>query len=691
MTEYRLKGLSCAHCSQELETEIKKLKHAGEAKIQYNTAKLVLPENVALKDVEEILQTEKVSIIKEESDEHQHDTSDKKLLFQIMISTVLFFAAFLLEGKIATSLSFVIYFAAAALSGYETFFKGAKNLFRFKFTIDTLMTIALVGAFAIGDYKEGTVVAILFGVNEYLEGFGMRQARKSMSELLKVAPKTATRISDGVMETVLTEDLQLRDTVLIKAGEKVPSDAVLVSGMSSFNEAAITGESMPVEKQVGDALFGGAINNEGTVQAEITALYEDSSLAKILHLVEEAQETKTKTELFIDKFARYYTPAILIFAILITIVPPLFFGAAWGTWVYEGLAVLIIGCPCALILSSPVAIVSGITRSAKNGVLIKGGVYLEQLGKIRQIAFDKTGTLTAGEPVVAETITYHDTFFDIAYRMESESNHPIAQAVREKVQSSLEKKGQMERLQTIVGKGLEGVLNGVTYFAGNESQIPPELWEKDAKNDVTRLKEAGYTVVIVASESAILGMFGVRDALRAESKQLISDLHHLGIKNTIMLTGDHAKTAKKVADEVGIDTFYADLLPEEKLSKIRQIQTDSGSVAMVGDGINDSPALVTADLGIAMGQGTDSAIEVADIVLMQNHLGKLPLTIKIAKKVRKVIAFNIAFALGLKVIALLVTLPGLLTLWMAILADMGATIIVTLLGLTILIRSREEK
>lgn len=698
MTEYRLTGLSCAHCSEKLEREIRNLDHGSEAKIFYNTSKLILPDKVPLTAVEKILKTENVAIVNSDSsqseDEHAHSHehgNDKKLLIQLGISTVLFLAAFILGDKIPWGASFAIYFVAAGLSGYQTFFKGLKNLFRLKFTIDTLMTVALIGAFAIGDYKEGTVVAILFGLNEYLEGFGMRQARKSMSELLKVAPKTANILVNGEVSQIPISKLQLKDVVLIRAGEKVPSDATVIEGASSFNEAAITGESMPVEKQIGDVLFGGSINNEGTIKAEISALYEDSSLAKILHLVEEAQETKTPTELFIDKFARYYTPAIMLFAVMIAFLPPLLFGADFSKWLYEGLAVLIIGCPCALILSSPVAIVSGITRSAKNGVLIKGGVFLEQLGKIKQIAFDKTGTLTSGKPVVAEMIKYNDHFMDIAARMESDSLHPIASAITQKAKSDGVEIGKMDSMETIAGKGLVGSLAGVSYFMGNESQIPDGAWDERARSDVQSLKQAGYTVVVTASESQILGMFGIRDALRPESRELISDLHQIGVTNTIMLTGDHVKTAEKVASEIGMDTYYADLLPEQKLDQIQKIQSETGKVMMVGDGINDSPALATADLGIAMGKGTDSAIEVADVVLMQDHLLKLPITIRIAKKVRKIIGFNIAFALGLKILALLLTLPGLLTLWMAIMADMGATIIVTLLSLTILIRTKEEK
>ncbi|EUJ25587.1 ATPase P [Listeria floridensis FSL S10-1187] len=697
MTEYRLNGLSCADCTDKLEKEIRGLKNGAETKIFYNTAKLILPDGVSLPEVEKILKTENVSLIQPEKEggdhDHSHDNgNDKRLLIQLGVSTVILIAALIFGDKMSAPIAFFVFLIAAGLSGYQTFLKGLKNLVSFKFNIDTLMTVALVGAFAIGDYKEGTVVAILFGVNEYLEGFGMRQARKSMAELLKVAPKTANVIQNGETKQIPIADLRVNDIVLIRAGEKVPSDAVLIEGSGSFDEAAITGESMPVEKQVGDDLFGGSINNEGTIRAQITALYKDSSLAKILHLVEEAQETKTPTELFIDKFARYYTPVIMIFAVMIAFVPPLFFGGDYSKWIYEGLAVLIIGCPCALILASPVTIVSGITRSAKNGVLIKGGVFLEQLSKIKQIAFDKTGTLTKGKPAVADMYSYDDkNFLDIVGRMESDSLHPIAGAIMREIESTGKKVQKMDSLQTVAGKGLVGNLDGVTYFMGSESQIPEKAWNDTARRDAASLKQSGFTLVVTSTEDRILGMFGIRDALRPESRELIGNLHALGVNNTIMLTGDHAKTAEKVAAEIGIDSYYADLLPEEKLTQIQKIQAESGKVMMVGDGINDSPALATADLGIAMGKGTDSAIEVADVVLMQDHLQKLPITIKIAKRVHKIVTFNIAFALGLKIIALLLTLPGILTLWMAIMADMGATVVVTLLGLTILIRSKEEK
>ncbi|MBC6315805.1 heavy metal translocating P-type ATPase [Listeria grandensis] len=697
MAEFKLSGLSCAHCAQEMESEMQKLKHGKDAKVLYNSGKMVISDKMVMADVEKILQQEGVSVVKPDGEhdhdhDHNHDHGDRKLIIQIAISTILFFVAFLTEKNIPVWGAFSIYFVAAALSGYQTFFKGLKNLFRLKFNIDTLMTVALVGAFTIGDWREGTVVAILFGINEYLEGFGMRQARKSMAALLKVVPKTANILKDGVAVEVPINELQIGDIVLIKAGDKVPSDAMIVEGKSSVNEAAITGESMPVEKQIGDALFGGSVNNEGTLKAQITAIYADSSLAKILHLVEEAQETKTPTELFIDKFAKYYTPIIMLFAVLVTVVPPLFFNGVWSYWVYEGLAVLIIGCPCALILSSPVAIVSGITRSAKNGVLIKGGVFLEQLAKTKQIAFDKTGTLTEGKPVVAREVVYDDAnFFQISGMMEQSSGHPIAAAIMVYVTKHQTTFPEMMDLTTIGGKGLRGTFEGKQYFLGNEQQIPDASWTAQSKQDVDKLKNEGYTVVVTASETAVLGIFGIRDALRKESKQLVSQLHEEGMTNIIMLTGDHEKTAEKVAKEIGIDSYYAGLLPEDKLTKIQQLHDQNGSIAMVGDGINDSPALATADLGIAMGKGTDSAIEVADIVLMQDHLGKLPITVKIAKRVRTVVGFNIAFALGLKIIALLLAVMGYLTLWMAIMADMGATIIVTILGLSILFRSKEEK
>lgn len=702
MNEYRLKGLSCANCARELEEQIQKLENGQEAKLYFNTSKLVISNNVDMGKVEKILASDGDVLVKA-SDEnnsgghshdhaHGHDHSHShgtQLKLFLGISGLLFIAAIFLENSVNQYIVIGAYLIATALSGYQTFFKGVKNLLKLKFNIDTLMTIALIGAFGIGEWREGTLVAILFGLNEYLEGLGMEKARRSMESLLNVAPKDATLIENGIEKVIPVKSLNVGNVVLVRAGEKIPSDGIVIDGKSSVNEAAITGESMPVEKEMNEPVFGGSINNEGVLKAKITKAYEDSSLVKILHLVEEAQETKTPTEQFINRFAKYYTPIIMIVSLIVMVFPPLFFGGNWGDWFYQGLAVLIVGCPCALILSSPIAIVSGITRNARNGILVKGGIFLEQLGKINTIAFDKTGTLTKGEPFVEKFVQYEPEFFEIAGSIEKSSSHPIAKAIMKKIEENKVPLNEPDEINTVSGQGIIAKINGIEYRVGNEKSMMHLSFSEKKLSEIQAFKDEGLTIVLVSDQEKLLGMFGIADEIRIESKEVIAHLHNVGIKNTVMLTGDHQKTAEKVANVVGLTNYYGNLLPEEKVDKVKQLTTQ-GKVAMIGDGINDAPALATADLGIAMGKGTDSAIETADIVLMQDHLGKLPSAISISKKVNRIIKLNIGLALGLKLIALLLTIPGLLTLWIAILSDMGATILVTLISLTVLIEKKPE-
>ncbi len=690
MAEYKLEGLSCANCAREMEEDIQKLEHGEDAKLLFNSSKLIVSDQIELQKVEKILASDGATLVKSEHDHTHNHGSVRHLILLIGLSVLLFACALIVERTGHDGVAVIFYIVAAALSGYTTFIKGLKNIFTFKFNIDTLMTIALIGAFGIGEWKEGTLVAILFGINEYLEGLGMQKARKSMETLLEVAPKEAIRISGKGEEVVPISALQVGDIVLVKSGAKIPSDGIVVEGKSSVNEAAITGESMPVEKEMGESVFGGSINNEGVLRVEITKTYEDSSLAKILHLVEEAQETKTPTEKFINQFAKFYTPAIMVIAAIVMFVPPLF-GGNWGDWFYQGLAVLIVGCPCALIISSPIALISGITRNARHGILIKGGVFLEQLGKVDTIAFDKTGTLTKGEPHVAKMIVYEeDTFLAIAGSIENSSSHPLAKAVMKKVEEYNVALQEPSFIETIAGQGVEAVIDGLTYTLGNEKGIPTPAITTAIQNDLETLKNEGLTLVAVSDHEKVLGLFGIADEIRPESKEIVAELYKAGIKKTTMLTGDHQQTAEKVAAAIGLTDYHAGLLPDQKVGKIKEL-TSQGITAMVGDGINDAPALATADLGIAMGKGTDSAIETADIVLMQDHLGKLPSAIKVGKKVNSIIKLNIGLALGLKLIALLLTIPGLLTLWIAILSDMGATVLVTLISLTVLIEKRTLK
>lgn len=684
MMEYRLKGLSCPDCAADLERTVRRLPHGETTIISYGSGTIQLDERVDLKRVKAALAKDGVALETEESDGHDHDgDSGRNLKIGLIMATTLYLFALLLEGTVNQGILIGCYVAAMALSGYKTFRKGAKNLVRLTFTIDTLMTVALIGAVAIGEWKEGTLVAILFGLNEYLEGMGMERARRSLQKLMQVAPRQATLITESGERIVSIAELKVDDRVLVRPGEKIPSDGIVSTGRSSVNEAAITGESLPVEKSAGEKVFGGSINNEGVLHIRIEKAYEESTISRILQLVKEAQDAKTPTELFINRFARYYTPLIMILSALVMTVPPLFAGAPWGTWIYQGLAVLIVGCPCALILSSPVANIAGITRNARNGILVKGSAHLEQLGKLCFIAFDKTGTLTKGRPHVAETVAYDSTLLKIAGALEKNASHPLARAVMAKVKAEGVALPEAEALETISGQGVTALIDGKKYWIGNERALSHLTIPEQVQADIDRLKETGYTLVLVGDDEKVLGLFGLADEIRAESAGVIRALHTAGIAETVMLTGDHPRTAEKVAKAVGVTTVHAGLLPEEKVAQIKAL-TARGETAMVGDGINDSPALASADIGIAMGKGTDSAIETADIVLMQDHLGKLPAAIRIARRVNRIIRLNIALALGLKLLALLLTIPGWLTLWIAILSDMGATILVTLISLSIL-------
>lgn len=704
MNEYRVKGLSCAGCAQRIEDEIKRLEHGQNATLSYNSGKLSLNPDVSMKDVNRILKSDGAYIAKSAEHDHHHSgehgdhdghdhshshaDGNNRMLKLLIGSGVIYIAALLLEGVLNQQAIILLFLLATVISGYTTFIRGLKNLFKLTFNIDTLMTIALIGAIAIGEWKEATLVAILFGLNELLEGYGMEKARRSMETLLQVAPKEAIKLEHEQELVVPIASLQVGDLVKIKPGEKIPSDGIVSDGRSSVNEAAITGESLPVEKETGEPVYGGSINNEGLLIVRIDKAYKDSSLAKILHLVQEAQETKTPTELFINKFAKYYTPLIMLIAALVIVLPPLFFQADWMSSLYQGLSVLIVGCPCALILSSPIAIVSGITRTARNGILVKGGVFLEQLGKIDTLAFDKTGTLTKGEPHVAQVEVYdEEQFYRVAGAIESTSSHPLAKAIMKEVQSKALAIPEPEEITTLSGSGIQARIEGKPYWLGNEKSISHLTIPVEIQNRIGGMKDEGLTLVLVADDHKVLGMFGISDEIREESRSVIASLHQLGIKHTVMLTGDHQKTAEKVASAVGVSDYYGGLLPEDKVNRVKELSA-RGTVAMIGDGINDAPALASAQLGIAMGKGTDSAIETADIVLMQDHLGKLPEAVSVAKRVNRIIKFNIIVALGLKVIALLLTIPGWLTLWIAILSDMGATIFVTLVSLTILIERK---
>jgi Zn2+/Cd2+-exporting ATPase len=590
--------------------------------------------------------------------------------------------------------SIISYGAAILIGGYRLFTTGIKNIIRLEFDMKTLMTIAVIGAAFIGEWGEGATVVILFAISEALESYSMDKARQSIRSLMDIAPKEALIRRRNKEFTVEVDEIQIGDILIVKPGQKIAMDGIVVKGFSAVNQAAITGESVPVAKTVDNEVFAGTLNEEGLLEVRVTKHVDDTTIAKIIHLVEEAQAERAPSQAFVDRFAKYYTPIIMLVALGVAVIPPLFLGGEWDKWIYQGLAALVVGCPCALVISTPVAIVTAIGNAARNGVLIKGGIHLEEMGAIKAIAFDKTGTLTEGVPVVTDYLPQQNIdgneLLTIIAALENGSQHPLASAIMKKAEQEKlpYQEISIEDFSSITGKGIKGKVNGIMYYVGS-----PNLFEEmlttgipsNLKVSITDLQNKGNTVMVVGSETEILALLAVADEVRGSSKAVIQKLHSLGIQETIMLTGDNAGTANAIGKQVGVSNIQSELLPQDKLSFIKELRNKYNRVAMVGDGVNDAPALAASTVGIAMGgAGTDTALETADIALMADDLGKLPFTLKLSRNALTIIKQNITFSLGIKLVALLLVIPGWLTLWIAIFADMGATLIVTLNGLRLL-------
>jgi Zn2+/Cd2+-exporting ATPase len=616
-------------------------------------------------------------------------------------STVIASLIFLLIGWVSgqligeESITTVLAYAASILiGGYRLFITGLKNLIRLHFDMRTLMTIAIIGAALIGEWGEGATVVILFAISEALETYSMDKARQSIRSLMDIAPKEAL-IRRGNQEFMVeVDDIRIGDIMIVKPGQKMAMDGTVVKGLSSVNQAAITGESVPAAKSVGDEVYAGTLNEEGLLEVRVTKHVDDTTIAKIIHLVEEAQAERAPSQAFVDRFAKYYTPIIMLIALGVAIVPTLFLDADWSSWIYQGLAVLVVGCPCALVISTPVSIVTAIGNAARHGVLIKGGIHLEEMGAIKAIAFDKTGTLTKGIPVVTDYILQQNMdsneLLTIIAALENGSQHPLASAIMKKAdQENVHYRSvSIDDFSSITGKGIKGNVNGVTYYIGSPNffeeilakGIPTQL-----NGIITELQNQGKTVMVAGTSTEILALLAVADELRENSREVIEKLHSLGVQKTIMLTGDNKATAQAIGKQVGVSDIQAELLPQDKLTFMKELRTKYDRVAMVGDGVNDAPALAASTVGVAMGgAGTDTALETADIALMADDLEKLPFTLKLSRRALNIIKQNMTFSLGIKLVALLLVIPGWLTLWIAIFADMGATLIVTLNSLRLL-------
>lgn len=685
---YRLQGLSCTNCAAKFEKNVRGITSVEDVQLNFGAAKLTVQGAATIEQLEEAGAFDGIKVYPEKSREPENKQSfwKKRENITTMISLILTAIGYVLYFIMGEShpATIGVFVGAILIGGYSLFKVGLKNLTKLQFDMKTLMTIAIIGAAIIGEWAEGAVVVFLFALSEALESYSMDKARKSIKSLMDIAPKKATIKRGSATMEIDVEDVQIDDILMIKPGQKIAMDGEVVKGQSSINQAAITGESIPVHKSAGDEVFAGTMNEEGSLEVRVTKRVEDTTIAKIIHLVEEAQAEKAPSQQFVDRFAKYYTPAIMIIALLVAVVPPLLFGGSWSEWVYSGLAVLVVGCPCALVVSTPVAIVTAIGNGARNGVLIKGGIHLEEAGRLNAIAFDKTGTLTKGKPEVTDIVLLTDKteqeVLGIAQAIEQFSQHPLASAITRKSIRVHADVYQADGFQSITGKGAKAMVQGEEYYIGS-----PALFEdkfsitSEVQDKISQLQADGKTVMLIGTETKVDALIAVADQIRKSSKTVIQKLHQLGIKQTVMLTGDNKLAGNVIGSSLGLSETKAELLPEDKLLEINNIKEKYGTVAMVGDGVNDAPALASADVGIAMGgAGTDTALETADIALMADDLEKLPYTISLSRKTLAIIKQNITFAFVLKLVALLLVIPGWLTLWIAIFADMGATLIVVL-------------
>ena len=693
---YRIQGLDCANCARIFEQNVKNIDGVEDAKVNFGAAKITVTGAADLEEIQKAGAFDKLQV----SPVKSKQVIPEKTFWQkygVLILSMLFLVIGYVSNFTAgeeSPITIGAFLLSIVIGGYSIFKVGLKNLMKLQFDMKTLMTIAIIGAAIIGEWSEGAVVVILFAISEALEHYSMEKARKSISSLMDIAPKTALVRRNGEEIEVSVDDIVLNDIMLVKPGMKIAMDGKVVQGHSNVNQASITGESIPVEKSLGDEVYAGTLNVEGMLEVQVTKLVDDTTIAKMIHLVEEAQGERAPAQAFVDVFAKYYTPAIIVVAILVAIIPPLFFGGEWISWIYQGLAVLVVGCPCALVISTPVAIVTAIGNAAKKGVLIKGGIHLEEVRKIKVIAFDKTGTLTKGIPAVTDydVLNGEDSneLFGKIAAIEVFSQHPLSQAFIKKAEQDkiAYKSYEIDAFSSVIGKGIQGKISGEQYFIGNAALMIEKVGDEQVNEVSEQLKAyqlQGKTAMLVAKENVIVAIVAVADEVRSSSKEVVAALHAQGIEHTIMLTGDSAETAHGIAHEVGVTRTAANLLPQHKLEKIKELKEQYDHVAMIGDGVNDAPALAAANIGIAMGGvGSDTALETADITLMGDDLRKLPFTIKLSKKTMRIIKQNITFALGLKLLALLLVVPGWLTLWIAIFADLGATLLVTLNSLRLL-------
>ena len=586
--------------------------------------------------------------------------------------------------------------AAVLLSGLSTYLKGVNALRRGRLNISALMAVAVTGALLIGQWPEAAMVMALYALAEHLEARAVDRARGAIGGLLQMAPDTVEqRAADGTWQAVAAAELPVGAVMRVKPGARLALDGVVTAGQSAIDQSPVTGESLPVDKALGDAVYAGTLNQSGVLEVRVTAAAQDTQLARIIHAVEQAQSERAPTQAFIDRFAAVYTPAVFVLALGVALLGPWLAGWTWLTAIYKALVLLVIACPCALVIATPVTVVSALANAARRGVLVKGGVYLENARRLKAVALDKTGTLTEGKPVLVASEILSKTelsahVLPAAAALSAQSDHPVSRAIAQGLASQDVTAGEVTQFIDRPGSGVEGVVAGqrlrlvsVRALEGTDL-VTAALTERLAVHQA-----AGRSVSLLVSDTEVLALFAVADTLKDHAPEAVRELHALGVK-TVMLSGDHAAAAQAVAAAAGVAEAHGQLMPADKLTRIAELQARSGPTAMVGDGINDAPALAAADIGVAMGAaGTDTAMEAADVVVMNDDLRRLPALIRLSRRTHAVLWQNIALALGIKAVFLVLALAGSATMWTAVFADMGASLIVVANGLRLL-RARTE-
>ncbi|WP_213713740.1 Zn(II)/Cd(II)/Pb(II) translocating P-type ATPase ZntA [Cedecea lapagei] len=675
---WHVAGMDCAACARKVENAVKQVSDVQQVQVVFSTEKLLVSASRDIRDdVEKAVKAAGYTLNDTSAPKQEKSSSLQENLPLILLIVVMVISWGLEQfnhplGNLA--------FIATTLVGLWPIARQAVRLIRSGnwFAIETLMSVAAIGALFIGATAEAAMVLLLFLIGERLESYAASRARRGVSALMALKPDVAIRLRDGERETVAQADLRPGDVIEVAAGGRLPADGRLLSGFASFDESALTGESVPVERQQGEKVAAGSTSVDRLVQLEVISEPGDSAIDRILRLIEEAEERRAPIERFIDRFSRIYTPIIMLLALLTAVIPPLFFGQGWEPWIYKGLTLLLIGCPCALVISTPAAITSGLAAAARRGALIKGGAALERLGQIQQVAFDKTGTLTAGKPqvtaIAVEEGTEDDQLLALAAAVEQGSTHPLAQAIVNAAQQRNLPPVAAENHRALAGVGVEAIIQGETLLLSSPSKLDGQTLSETWQRRIAKQEEEGQTVIVVLRAGQLLGTIAMRDTLRSDAREAVTALHQLGIQG-VMLTGDNPRAAAAIALELGID-YRASLLPADKVAAVNKLNA-TAPLAMVGDGINDAPAMKAATIGIAMGSGTDVALETADAALTHNRLTELAGMVRLARATHNNIRQNVTIALGLKGIFLVTTLLGLTGLWLAVLADSGATALVT--------------